>query len=131
MRPVISLSIPRLVPALVFAAAAAGVAANENAWTARGPEITWVTDAVIADGKAYAATLNGVFRSVDQGATWQSIGLSGRFIDQVAASGGTVFARTGGELHVSRDEGTTWTVPVDGVNTFALDPVNPSIVFAA
>ena len=52
----------------LWAALAAGAFADEHVWTSRGPtDVAWVTDAAIADGTAYAGTLNGVFRSVDRG----------------------------------------------------------------
>jgi hypothetical protein len=74
----------------IFLAAATAVFATENVWTARGPDgISWVNDAAIADGKASAGTRNGVFRSMDEGASWQSLGLAGRWIDQIAVGGGT------------------------------------------
>jgi photosystem II stability/assembly factor-like uncharacterized protein len=130
MRPPLPRSIRYAL--LGFLAAATAVFATENVWTARGPDgISWVNDVAIADGKAYAATLNGVFRSMDEGASWQSLGLGGRWIDQIAVGGGAIFVRTGGELHVSNDEGQTWSRAVYPINAFAVDPVDPSTLYAA
>ena len=54
----------------VWTAMAAGAFDDEHVWTSRGPsDVVWVTDAAIADGTAYAGTLNGVFRSVDGAST--------------------------------------------------------------
>ena len=66
----------------------------------------WVTDAAIADGTAYAGTLNGVFRSVDRGSTWQSSGLKGQWITQVVgrSGAGAVYALASRRPH-SRDPG--------------------------
>ena len=81
-------------PVVVWAALAAPAFADEHLWTSRGPaDVAWVTDAAIADGTAYAGTLNGVFRSVDGASTWQSSGLQGP-VDQ---PGGRAF---GGERRV-------------------------------
>jgi len=81
---------------VVWATLTTGALAEEHLWTSRGPtDVAWVTDAAIADGTAYAGTLNGVFRSVDGAATWQSSGLKGQWISQVVGRSGAsaVYAR--------------------------------------
>jgi photosystem II stability/assembly factor-like uncharacterized protein len=61
----------------------------------------------------YAGTQGaGVFRSGDQGRTWQAAGLAGQFVKSLAASQherGVVYAgvRPAG-VHLSRDGGATW-----------------------
>src|SRR5262245_13273349 len=132
MRPPLFTSVRSVVVALVFTAAATTAYAAENIWTPRGPdEIAWVTDTTIAEGKAYVGTLNGVFRSEDDGASWQSIGLAGHLIDQIGAGGGSIYARTNGELHVSKDGGQNWNRVLYPITVFAVDPVDPSTVYVS
>ena len=115
------------------AAVAAGPLFAEHVWTSRGPaDVAWVRDVAIADGTAYAGTLNGVFRSVDRGATWQSAALAGQWIDQVVGRSGAsaVYARAAGELHATRDGGATWSLVLSDVNSAAVHPVEASTVYA-
>ena len=113
--------------------------AEEHVWASRGPaDVAWVTDAAIADGTAYAGTLNGVFRSVDGASTWQSSGLKGQWISQVVGRSGAsaVYARASGDfnatsdLYATRDGGETWTHVLSAVNFAAVDPVEASTVYA-
>ncbi len=118
---------------VVWAALAAGAFADEHVWTSRGPsDVAWVTDLAIADGTAYAGTLNGVYRSVDRGATWESSAVAGRWINQVVGRSGAnaVYARATGDLHATRDGGETWTLALSDVNTVSVDPAEASTVWA-
>lgn len=62
------------------------------------------------DDHIYAATDDGVFRSSDEGDTWEDIGLSGKRVFEVMrAENGNIYA--GSESYgffVSPDEGNTW-----------------------
>jgi hypothetical protein len=79
-----------LAISFLFATFLAAVApAGENVWVSHGPtDAAWVTDIAIADSVAYAATVNGVFRSLDRGETWQQSGFEAAWIDQVVAQPG-------------------------------------------
>jgi photosystem II stability/assembly factor-like uncharacterized protein len=127
---------------LVLIALAAVASAQENAWTSHGPtDVGWVNDLAIVDSVAYAATLNGVFRSNDRGTSWQESGLAGEWIAQIVAIPGagavlaTVFhpkdPALGWTLYASRDAGTSWTA-VSGlppVTSLAIDPRQPSTAY--
>ena len=53
---------------------------------------------------------NGLYRSTDGGRSWALAGMEGRFVWDVALAGGARYAVTQpAELHVSRDDGATWT----------------------
>ena len=77
-------------------------------------------------------TLNGIFRSVDRGATWESSALAGQWINQVVGRSGAsaVYARAAGELHAIRDGGETWHSRSVERELVAVDPVEASTVYA-
>jgi photosystem II stability/assembly factor-like uncharacterized protein len=56
----------------------------------------------------FAATANGVYRSVTQGATWTGPVLSEKSYRFVDAHGATVFAARREDLRLSEDSGVTW-----------------------
>jgi photosystem II stability/assembly factor-like uncharacterized protein len=129
------------ISAVVLTALAAVAPAQENVWKSHGPtDVGWVNDLAIADSVAYAATLNGVFRSNDRAASWQQSGLAGEPIIQIVSAPGAavVLARGygsvpggGATLYASRDAGETWT-PVSGlppVTQTAIDPRLPSTAY--
>jgi photosystem II stability/assembly factor-like uncharacterized protein len=65
----------------------------------------------------FAATAYGVFRSVDNGASWSSTSLSGR-IYNLAVFGNTIFALAGSpisEVLYSKDNGSTWAQVAGGL----------------
>ena len=120
--------------AFVLIALAAVAPAQENVWKSHGPtDVGWVNDLAIADSVAYAATMNGVFRSDDRAASWQQSGLAGESIAQIVASpdATVVLATASGTLYGSRDVGATWA-PVPGlppVTRLAIDPRQPSTIY--
>ncbi|NOU73005.1 DNRLRE domain-containing protein, partial [Paenibacillus sp. LMG 31458] len=62
----------------------------------------------------------GVFRSVDSGETWTSIGLDGFIVTELHydTTGGRLIAATyGGGLFASEDEGATWTLKSGGLTS--------------
>jgi photosystem II stability/assembly factor-like uncharacterized protein len=121
--------------AVVLTALAAVAPAQENVWKSHGPaDVGWINDLTIADSVAYAATLNGVFRSDDRAASWRQSGLAGKSITQIVASpdATVVLATASGTLYGSRDAGANWA-PVSGlppsVTRLAVDPRQPSTVY--
>jgi photosystem II stability/assembly factor-like uncharacterized protein len=69
----------------------------------------------------YAGTQYGVYRSLDNGRNWTSIGLADKSIYAVAAKGDKIYAgenNSDGLLYVSMDKGITWNpVPGNGLTT--------------
>ncbi len=104
-----------------------------------GPEGGWVTTLAEAPGgDFYAGTLSvgGVFRSTDQGATWQEVGLRGENVSEIIINNaGTVFAALSTrEVRRSLDNGASW--PVSGsdlVGTYGSLAYDPTldILYAA
>ena len=111
----------------LLAVSACLATAQENVWVSHGPTgAASINDIAIADSIAYAATPNGVFRSLDRGATWQQSGLAGIAIAQVAArtGGPVVLAREHYKLYASRDHGESWA-PLSGPYFFSAIGINP------
>ncbi len=139
------MKIRRHVLTLAACLLAACAAAQESTWVSHGPTgVGFVSDLAVRDSAAYAATSNGVFRSLDGGATWAQSGLAGQNILQVVARPGTVVvlamqwtpeseAGPGyGGLFASRDQGKSWP-PVPGLpplSVAALDPWQPDAGYA-
>ena len=121
--------------AVVLTALAAVAPAQDNVWKSHGPtDVGWVIDLAIGDSVAYAATLNGVFRSDDRAASWRQSGLAGESVSQIVSAPGTgvVLALVSGTLYASRDSGETWAL-VPGLPTsltrVAIDPRQPSTLY--
>ncbi len=139
MRPMFPVPLRNAISAVALTTLAALAPAQENAWVSHGPtDVGWINDLAIAGSVAYAATLNGVFRSSDHGATWQPSGLGGVSILQVAARPGSaaVFALASAvwpapNLYVSQDSGQTWSsVPgQDAAIVVGIDPLHSSTVY--
>ena len=113
------------IAALFLAALAGFAAAQENAWVSHGPtDVGVVNDVAVGDSVAYAATVNGTFRSDDGAATWRPSGFGGRTVDRIVAHPGTaaVLASLQGALYVSRDRAETWA-PIPGL--FGLAAIDP------
>ena len=95
-----------------------------------------VTALAAGDGTWYAATAQGVFRSTDDGTTWQGPVLGaqspgvfsglGEYI-AIAAEGSTVYAAQRNGIMMSADRGVTWKpvvfpVALSAVRTLAMTP---------
>jgi photosystem II stability/assembly factor-like uncharacterized protein len=64
------------------------------------------------DPVVYVSTVNGIFKSVNAGSSWQRTGPSGTSMLAISsdyARDGTVFAGTDSGVFVTRDAGATWT----------------------
>lgn len=75
-----------------------------------GPaDMTVHTVAADASGNAYAGTWNGVWKSEDQGASWQESGLQGNGIFSFLSEPSVLYAGTfGGDVRASLDGGASW-----------------------
>lgn len=109
-------------PALnAMAAVAITVGApNQAAWMGTaGPVGGTITALLANDANVLAGTMNnGVYRSSDNGLTWQraSRGLPGRLsVNALAALGNAVFAGTDRGVYRSTDNGAHWTTANEGL----------------
>jgi len=118
----------------ILAAFAPFGAAGQTGWVSRGPDgVAAVSDLAFDDSAAYAATSNGVFRSVDGGETWTQSGLRGITVAWVVASPGAATVLTTvqdvvegvSRLYASRDHGLTWA-PVLGIPSAARPSIDRS-----
>lgn len=88
----------------------------------------------------YAGTLTGVFKSIDQGASWSSqlTGMSTYRVYSLAAdptTQGTIYAGTQQNIYKSTDSGMTWQesgtgMTSGGVSVIVVDPSNSANVYA-
>lgn len=83
-----------------------------DSWEPTGPEGSWSTIAVSADGSKVAATQwpGQIHISDDGGQTWTAVGLVGHFRRIVVSADGRKLAAEagGGRIHISEDGGQTW-----------------------
>jgi len=114
-------------------------------WRATGAGLpsSSVTGLVVSPQVAstlYAATAAGLYRSADGGATWSPMGGAAALTAILVSpqKQGRVFAGFSRGIYRSDDGGLTWTpVAADGpaseayVNSFVVDPINPSLIYAA
>jgi photosystem II stability/assembly factor-like uncharacterized protein len=140
-----------LVLALATHAATTGIGASASAlgpgtitWRSIGPE-GGLVESVAVDPTdpdvVYVGTFtNGVFRSDDDGLSWNRTGLTkGARIHSIAVAGDrTIFAVSIGELLFgvlrSRDLGDTWQPVNDGLSgalKVEVDPTDPAVAFVA
>lgn len=129
----------RLAALALGAFSALPTGAGPQVWTGGGPEGGTVY-AIARDpsnaGRYYIGTVNGVFRSDDEGATWNRMAAgANRTIQDVAvANDGLVYALAIGEnggLFVSSDGGTSWTqltTPAGHLSFVAVAPTNSARV---
>jgi hypothetical protein len=75
-----------------------------------------VSNDVIGGTNLFAGTNSGLFRSTDNGTSWNSAGLTGRTIYSLATIGTNLFAGTSGSgIFLSTDNGSTWTAVNSGL----------------
>jgi len=85
----------------------------------------------------YAGTPEGIFKSIDGGASWHALGLSSLTVLDVAidpAMPNVVYAATTNGLFKSSDSGASWSISANGlttslIRTVAVDPTNPTCVY--
>lgn len=137
----------RLLAALLLAAVvlggARGVSAGTNHWTSGGPagrQATAVAVDPTVPGTLFAGTDDGVFASIDAGASWEPTGLNGasQRIDALLALPGSptvLFASGDFAVRKSADGGHTWQAADEGfgaryVQALAADPDDPRTLYA-
>jgi|SRR6185436_389189 len=92
-------------------------------WTpvvSTGLTTNWIDDLAVSGTDLYAATIEGVFVSVNNGVTWNRAGLDGLIVTNLIARGDTLYARAQGKgLCLSTNNGLTWDViyPDPYINT--------------
>jgi photosystem II stability/assembly factor-like uncharacterized protein len=127
---------PALVLAAVLAAFAAAAAGEQPAWVSAGPaDVGTIYDLKAADGRVYAATSAGVYRTTPSGDGWELSGLRKEWVRAIAvAPGSPVYALLGyGDLAISRDGGDSWDRRTAGASLSAVvvDPQSPATAFLA
>ncbi|MCF8306606.1 MAG: choice-of-anchor A family protein [Ignavibacteriales bacterium] len=75
-----------------------------------GMNAAYIWDILVDEQIIYAATEQGVFKSVNNGADWAITGLAAKDTRALAIAGNVIFAGTWGEgIFRSSDEGATWS----------------------
>lgn len=78
------------------------------------------------DGNIYAGTNNGIYRSVDNGGSWQILDLVTSRPPIAVNEAGNVFAIKGNEIYRSIDAGESWDPVWQGHNYYADIKINSS-----
>ena len=134
-----SLSVLNGVLALMLGAALVQPAgAADTGWTRLGPDGGWVLALAVSphpDHAIFAATPSGVFRSLDDGASWQLAGLAGERVLALAVdpvTPGRLYAgvdapgtRGDGGVFLSTDAGVSWTPARQGLEEPSYTPESP------
>ena len=95
-----------------------GVEGGEKVLESRG-----VRELVSLDCGLFAGTGAGLYRSIDEGQTWDLIGFEDQEIWQIRANGDRLWVGTQpAGLYYSDDDGLTW----DGIDTFNRAPQQES-----
>src|SRR5438309_686371 len=122
-----------------------------NTWSSRGPNLATTSLAIdpVNAETIYAGTGAGVFKSTDNGATWQRTSLSGDVIALIADSARpnvlyAAIAERGGCFHSDRrlfkstDGGASWSAGVsppingcDNIHALVMDPTDPNRLYLA
>jgi photosystem II stability/assembly factor-like uncharacterized protein len=132
-------TIAALVAAAVFTTAS-NLSAALNRWTTAGPEgarIFRIVGGTESDEPVFALSPDaGVFKTTDRGANWTFMneGLPSIVATLYRAADGTLYASSGGQIFVRRNDATTWeasgTVPEVMITAFAVD-TDSDTVYAA
>jgi len=82
----------------------------------------------------YAATLSGLFKSTDGGASWRNLFASSVYAVAINPQNpSTIYAGTDNGVAQSTDSGESWT-PIPGapgrIRLLTLDPQDPNTVYA-
>jgi hypothetical protein len=100
-------------------------------WTqAKGPSGGTVLSIAASGNTIFAGTFrSGVFRSIDNGASWTAVnsGLTDLAVPALSVSGGTIFAGTTVDVFISTNTGASWVsagLPNNGVNALATSGSN-------
>ncbi|MEM2823281.1 MAG: hypothetical protein QXF69_04220 [Thermofilaceae archaeon] len=116
----------------VFVATDVGVFKSEDgvSWRLTSLRLPTYALALFQEG-LLAGTENGVYLSVDKGVTWEKLGLEGKCVEALAASGSVIYAGTSEGVY-KRVSGEGWKALWLGVfiKSLAVDPMNPNHVFA-
>ncbi|MEM0023395.1 MAG: hypothetical protein QXJ38_04775 [Thermofilaceae archaeon] len=116
----------------LFAATDAGVYKSEDgfAWRLTTLRLSAYTLSQFQGG-LLAGTQDGVYLSPDKGATWRLLGLKGKRVTALAASGSVIYAGTDDGVYRMVSEGVWEVTSLSGsVKSLAADPTNPNRVFA-
>ncbi|MFA6107141.1 MAG: FlgD immunoglobulin-like domain containing protein [Candidatus Latescibacterota bacterium] len=121
----------------------AGMSWSYAGKVAEGENILYLAGHPLAPHPLYAATSQGVYRSVDQARSWTrlvSVKTPGRRVMRLRfapADPQRLYWITGPELQETRDGGATWRSLGDGVaghpwfSDVAVDPLDPEVIYAA
>ncbi|MBI3784350.1 MAG: hypothetical protein HY270_13215 [Deltaproteobacteria bacterium] len=118
--------------------------AGRNVWTSHGPGTTGIKALIVdpsATERLYAATAVGVTKSIDAGATWNTVstGLTNLHVNVIAVdpcTSDTLYAGTdGGGLFKSTNGGSSWSSTATGlydyVEAVAIDPTACRTLYVA
>jgi hypothetical protein len=98
-----------------------------------GLSYDWINDLAVnpLNGHVYAATPFAVWRSTDDGGSWQEAKNSGATALAINRNG-TIFSGFGGQMFRSTDDGSTWSVRLlNGVSTIAQIATDTNKVYVA
>ncbi len=83
--------------------------------------VAYLWDIEIHGNDIYAATEFGIFKSVDNGATWNITGMTNKDVRSITIKNNTLFAGTWGEgVYISQNGGTSWTQSNQGLQATAV-----------
>jgi len=83
--------------------------------------VAYIWSIVVDGSNIFAGTERGVYKSADNGATWNLSGLGNYDVRALAISGNKIFAGTWGSgIYLSTDGGTNWSIPSRDLNNAAI-----------
>lgn len=109
---------------------------NQKAWRISYRNTrNWFVKALVTNGGAIiAGTPGGILRSIDAGATWQSVNNGFRYpldVWALVANNGILFAATADGVYQSVNNGDNWTATANTENTRSLIAVNGTLYAGA